>query len=95
MATGTEKFNFKIDIQGKTKRKPCNLQPITMDKLVDYINSTITDERVKEEVKKMALKYPGQSLQHFYGNLKIHIAEAQKIVSNIPRKKKKKNLEDV
>ena len=83
----TEKMRVKVVAMGNPlvdRRKPCNQRPVTLESLLSYIDSVVRDERVREEVKKMATAYPYQALPSFGKNLNLHIQKAQKKVALTP-----------
>lgn len=83
----TEKLRMKVSSMGHPivdNRRPSNLKPVTLDSLLSYIDRTVRDERVREEVRKMAAAYPHQALPMFGKNLRLHIERAQKKVALTP-----------
>lgn len=75
-----EGINFKVELPGE-KRKPCKLQYLTLDQLLQWINSQSgIDEAVKEELAKKAKGYPNFALSSFKKNFSTHLSKAQKIV---------------
>jgi hypothetical protein len=75
-----EGFNFKVLTMGRDevdRRKPCNLNPLTLSKLFEWIESKSIDHRLKEQLKKSASKYPQQALPVWQKNYSRHVAAAQ------------------
>ena len=82
-----EGLNFKVVTMGREdvdNRPPCNFRPMTMKRLLDYIEGNVTDPLVREEVKKAAAMYPQQALASFKKNLNTHIARARKKLIDTP-----------
>lgn len=78
----TEGLNFKIVSMGKDavdQREPCNLRPLTLEKLFAWIDTKTIDPRLKEYLKKSASKYPHQALPTWQKNYIKHVAAAQKL----------------
>ena len=87
---GTERMKVRVVSTGNPivdKRKPCNMQPVTLEGILAYIENTVRDERVREEVKKAALGYPYQALPNFGRNIRQHIERAQKKIALSPKHK--------
>jgi len=89
-----EQFNFKILTTGREdvdNRKPCNLSPLTLEKLLKWIDKQTVDENTKRELKKSASNYPHQALGSWQKNFSKHVATAQaklkKIVKTTPKPK--------
>jgi hypothetical protein len=83
----TEKMKVSVVSTGNAivdKRTPCNLRPLTLQGLLDFIEVSVRDERVRGEVKKMAKNYPAQALWAFRKNIRLHIEKAQKIIALAP-----------
>lgn len=77
----TEGLNFKIVSMGKDavdQREPCNLRPLTLEKLFEWIDAKTSDARLKDYLKKSASKYPNQALSTWQKNYTKHVATAQK-----------------
>jgi hypothetical protein len=84
---GTERMRVKVVSMGNPivdKRKPCNMRPVTLEGILAYIENTVRDERVREEVKKAAVAYPYQALPMFGKNIRQHIERAQKKIALTP-----------
>lgn len=82
-----EGMNFKVVHTGNSivdGRKPSNLRPLTLASIDVFIEEKVTDQRVREEVKKLVRAYPQQALWSFKKNIQTHIARAQKKLKNIP-----------
>lgn len=89
-----EQFKFKILTTGREdvdNRKPCNLTPLTLEKLLNWIEAQRIDENVKLELKKSASNYPHQALGTWRKNYSKHVATAQaklkKIAKTTPKPK--------
>lgn len=86
MSTG-EHFDFKIGIIGQDERKPCNLRPLNLDKLLLWIDAQKVDEALKVELKKSASGYPHQALSAWRKNYVKHVMTAQEKLRSIPKPK--------
>jgi len=89
----TENIGFKVTTMGREEvdlRNPCNLQPITLKKLFNWIDSKTIDVRLKIELKKSASSYPQQALGAWVKMYSRHLATAQKSLQ-----KQKSNLKKV
>jgi hypothetical protein len=76
----TEGCKFKITTMGRTEvdnRKPCNLKPLTIQMIHDWIDSKPIEERLKVELKKSAATYPNQALWAWQKNYSRHLANIQ------------------
>lgn len=88
----TEGINFNIGpMDGKKrkpeKRNPCNLSPITLEKLLIWIDAKEgIDEKVKELLKKMASTYPESALATWQKSFNKYLAKAQSIILKTPKK---------
>lgn len=81
-----ESFKFKVITTGRQdvdKRRPSNLNPWSLEKLVKWINAQPLDEKIKLELVKSASAYPHQALgvwrKNYEKNLTIAQAKYQKI----------------
>lgn len=78
-----EGLNFRIHLIGQANRVPCNLNPITLDKLINWIDKKEVEMPVKEELKRMAGKYPENALPNWVKNYNRHLLKAKKKVKSI------------
>ncbi len=78
-----EQFNLSFSIPGEEQVKwrpgtdpntPNNISRLDMKRLVE--NSTL-DSYTKSELVKMVNMYPGDTMIHFYKNIRKHIANIQ------------------
>lgn len=86
----TEEFQFKMITSGREevdKRKPCELNPLTIEKLLKWIDAQQIDESTKQELKKSASKYPHQALGAWRKNYSKHVANAQAKLRKKPKPK--------
>lgn len=107
----TESVGFKVVTMGRDEidsRSPSNLRPLTLAKLHEWIDAQPVDDRMKEQLKKMAGSYPQQALSSWKKNYRKHLAKAQNLlrdkskkasvelegVSTIPIEKPKQELDD-
>lgn len=84
-----EGLNFSVVTMGNQivdRRRPCNLKPVDLPMVYRYIDSLTHDERVAEETKRLASKYPQGSLAAFCKNIRKHIERAQRKVALTPIK---------
>ena len=94
-----EGLNFKIVSMGKDavdQRELCNLRPLTLEKLYEWIDAKTIDSRLKDYLKKSASKYPHQALPTWQKNYIKHVANAQKFFQKqaVPTMSKKVELGD-
>ena len=76
----TEGINFKVITTGRPDvdgRKPCNFKPLTLRRLVEWIDAKPISFALKEELKKMASAYPEQALHKWQLAYQRHLAAAQ------------------
>lgn len=81
----TESVGFKVVTMGKDEidcRAPCNLRPLTLAKLFDWIDAQPVENRMKEQLKKMAGSYPQQALGSWKKNYRKHLAKAQSFLKD-------------
>jgi hypothetical protein len=81
--SNTENLGFKVVSMGREEidnRRPCNLRPLTLAKLYDWIDSKRIDSRLKEELKKSAGSYPQQALLTWQRTYAKHLAKAQNML---------------
>lgn len=94
-----EQFKFKILTTGREdvdNRKPCDLTPLTLEKLLKWIDVQRIDENTKSELKKSASKYPHQALGAWRKNYAKHVAAAQaKVKTAKPVKAPKPKLPEL
>jgi hypothetical protein len=81
MSKNAEFFDFKISTgsneTSNKKREICNLRPLTLKVLLDWIDSKNIDIKLKEHLKKSASKYPQQALPIWQKNYQKHLGNAQ------------------
>lgn len=80
-ANNTENIGFKVSTMGREEvdlRNPCNLQPVTLAKLFNWIDSKSIDVLLKVELKKSASSYPQQALGTWVKMYSRHLATAKK-----------------
>jgi len=85
-----EQFKFKILTTGREdvdNRKPCNLTPLNLEKLLKWIDAQRIDENTKRELKKSASNYPHQALETWRKNYSKHVASAQAKLKKLPKTK--------
>lgn len=83
----TENVNFKLGAMGETQnRKPCDLRPLTVEKVMAFIDSKNLDGQIKTILKEMALNYPKNALKNWIKNFSKHVSRAQKVISKNPQK---------
>lgn len=85
-----EQFKFKILTTGREdvdNRKPCNLTPLNLEKLLKWIDAQRIDENTKQELKKSASNYPHQALGVWQKNYSKHVAAAQAKLKKLPKTK--------
>lgn len=86
----TEGFKCKIISTGREevdKRKPCELNPLTIEKLLKWIDAQQIDDMTKQELKKSASKYPHQALGTWRKNYSKHVVNAQVKLRKKPKSK--------
>lgn len=84
---GTEGMNFKISTMGKSevdRRRPTNLKPLTIEKVLLFIDSKQIDPHVKALLRDMAQNYPKNALQNWMKNFSKHLSKAQKLIRQKP-----------
>ena len=80
-----EGLKFKIVTMGQEqvdRRQPSNLRPITLPKLLAWIENQISDLKLQAELKKAAAAYPQQALWSFKQNFAKHVSRLQKKLKN-------------
>lgn len=85
-----EQFKFKLITSGREdvdNRKPCNLNPLTLEKLLKWIDAQRLEEPVKIELKKSASNYPHQALGTWQKNYSKHLSSAQAKLKKTPKPK--------
>ena len=84
----TDKVNFKIVSMGKGAegRVPSNFKPLTVEKVLMFIESKQMDPQVKSILKDMAQNYPKNALGNWIRNFSKHVARAQKMIALDPKK---------
>lgn len=87
---GVEKYNFKVGAVGEGKKKYCNLKPLNLEKLLNWIDSQSIEEHLKVELKKSASAYPHQALESWQKNFAKHVSTAQAKVRKLPKPRPKK-----
>lgn len=80
MNNSSESLNFKIRIMGQQDRPPCNLRPLNLEKLLEWIDAKTVEPAIKEELKRMAGSYPEAALTNWAKNYTKHLAKAKKKV---------------
>ena len=86
--SSAENMGFQVKIlDGNKKRKPCDLQPLTLAKVIDWIEAKRLDPKVKEELKKSAANYPQQALSNWQNNFSLHLEKIQNIMRSNPASK--------
>jgi hypothetical protein len=83
----TENLGFRILTMGREEvdaRRPCNLRPLTLEKLNAWIDAKRIDSRLKEELKKSAASYPNQALFTWQKMYSKHLAKAQNTLQDKP-----------
>mgnify|MGYP003335381198 CR=1 FL=1 len=94
-----EAENFKVKISTGNNdvdsRMPCDFRNITIKSVFKLIDSKDLPIEIKEELKKMASKYPHQALDGFIKGMERNIVAAQKTVmkKQIESPPEKKELE--
>jgi hypothetical protein len=74
----SEQFKIKVLTTGRPdvdKRRPCNLNPLSLQKLLDWIDLQPTEENIKVELKKSAANYPHDALPGWQRNYEKHVAK--------------------
>jgi hypothetical protein len=66
--------NKSLSEREKKLRKSCNLNPITLKHVIDYINLQDISAELKDVLRKKASRYPNQALQQFVDNFKKTLA---------------------
>ncbi len=82
-----EGINISVVTMGNSQvdgRQPCNLSPMNLAKLYEFIDARVRDAKVRQEVRRLASSYPQGSLAIFAHNLRVYIEKAQKTVSLTP-----------
>lgn len=77
--SSTESIGFKVVTMGRDdvdSRLPTNLKSLTLANLLEWIDSQPIDDRLKQELKKAASKYPQQALGSFKKNFRKHLTQA-------------------
>jgi hypothetical protein len=83
----TENVNFKISAGGDGKnRPPSDLRPLTVEKVLAFIDSKNFDGQIKAILKEMALNYPKNALKNWIKNFSKHAMKAQKLLAKNPQK---------
>lgn len=83
----TENVNFKVGTAGEGQnRKPSDLRPLTVEKVLAFIDSKNLDGQIKGILKEMALNYPKNALKNWIKNFSKHVSRAQKVLSKNPQK---------
>jgi len=83
----TENVGFKVITMGREEvdnRRQSNLRPLSLKKLLAWIDGKRIDSRLKAELKKMAAAYPNQALIVWQRNYSVHLAKAQNMLRNKP-----------
>lgn len=86
-SNNTENLGFKVLTMGREEvdsRRPCNLRPLTLQKLYAWIDDKRIDSRLKEELKKSAASYPQQALSTWQKMYSQHLAKAQNTLKKKP-----------
>lgn len=76
----TERVKFRLSAGRDEidKRVPCNFKILTLNDVDKIIDEKEIDEKTKEELKKMARKYPFQALPIFIRNIDKNISKVRK-----------------
>lgn len=80
-----ESLGFKVVSMGRDEvdhRRPCNLRPLTLVKLCNWIDNKRIDARLKVELKRMASTYPQQALATWQRLYSKHLATAQNMLKD-------------
>lgn len=73
-----ESINFKIYTKGGEKTIPQQYRQLTLEQLLNWIDKQNLSDKEKEDMKKIASKYPQQTLSSFKKNFRQHVSSYRK-----------------